>query len=428
MVKRVLLTFALVCSGIANLSFTLIGQSSWPQFRGPSGQGVFEADKLPVSWSEDEGVEWKLPIHGRGWSSPVAADGKIWLSTATEDGKNLSGLCVAADSGEVLWDEVLFTVAEPQFAHKFNSYASPTPVIDGDRVYITFGSEGTSCIDVETRKILWAREDIECNHFRGAGSSPIIHGDLLIMNFDGSDHQFVIALDKMNGKTVWQTKRSVDFQDLNEEGLPDRDGDWRKAFSTPHIAGFEERLVLLSIGSMGLYAYEPINGKEIWRVESRVGHSAGTRPTVTNGRIVYCTGFSKGELWCVKPGGQGVVSDSHVQWKMKRSVSNKPSLIYFENSIFMIHDGGVASCIDIESGKPVWQERVGGNYSASPLLNQGKIYFFSEEGKTTIINASRQFNIEAVNHLKDGFMASPAVVGSSLVLRTKSSLYRISGK
>ena len=420
--------FTLVCAGIANLSFTLIGQSSWPQFRGPSGQGIFEANKLPISWSEEEGVSWKTPIHGRAWSSPVAEAGKIWLSTASEDGKQLSGLCIDAETGSVLWDEILFTVDEPQFAHKFNSYASPTPVIDGKRVYITFGSEGTACIDVDSRKILWVREDIECNHFRGAGSSPIVHGDLLIMNFDGSDHQFVTALDKMTGQTAWHTKRSVDFQDLNEKGLPDRDGDWRKAFSTPHIATFRERPILLSIGSMGLYGYEPLSGKEIWRVESRVGHSAGTRPTVADGQIVYCTGFSKGELWCVKPGGQGVVSDSHVLWKMKRSVSNKPSLVYANDSIFMIHDGGVASCVDLVTGKPIWQERVGGNYSASPLLNQGKIYFFSEEGKTTIINASREFKIEAVNHLKDGFMASPAVIGSSLVLRTKSSLYRIVGK
>ncbi len=425
MVSRVRLTIALVCFGIASFSHIIFAQASWPQFRGPSGQGYSAADKLPDSWSETENVQWKVPIHGRGWSSPVVADQRVWLTTATEDGRQLSAICLDVVTGEMLFDSILFTVEEPQFAHKFNSYASPTPVLDGGKAYITFGSEGTACLDANTFEVLWRRTDIECNHFRGAGSSPIVFGGLLIMNFDGSDHQFVTALDKLTGRTVWHTKRSIDFQDLNEKGLPDRDGDWRKGFSTPHITNTGGRPALLSIGSMGLYAYEPLTGRELWRVESRVGHSASTRPTIAGDRIVYCTGFSKGELWCVNPGGVGNVSDSHVLWKLKRSVPNKPSLIYDSNTIFMIHDGGVASCVDIESGKPVWQERIGGNYSASPLLHRGTIYFFSEEGKTTLIDASREFAIKSVSHLDDGFMASPAVVDSSLILRSKTSVYRI---
>ena len=425
MLARLILILGLLYSGANGFISTLTAQSSWPQFRGPSGQGVSAAEKLPDSWSEEEKIRWKTPIHGRGWSSPVVHGGKIWVTTATEDGRRLSALSIAADTGEILFDEVLFEVEEPQFAHKFNTYASPTPIVEDGRVYITFGSEGTACLEADTNRLLWSREDIECNHFRGAGSSPILFGELLIMNFDGSDHQFVIALDKKTGRTVWQTKRSIDFQDLNEQGLPDRDGDWRKGFSTPHIAEFNGKPLLLSIGSMGLYGYEPLSGRELWRVESRVGHSASTRPTIAKDRIVYCTGFSKGELWCVRPGGSGNVSDTHVLWKLKRSVPNKPSLIYHDDSVYMIHDGGVASCVDLESGKPVWQERVGGNYSASPLFHDGKIYFFSEEGKTSIINASRDFEVLQTNQLDDGFMASPAVVGSSLILRTKTHLYRV---
>ncbi len=399
--------------------------TAWSQFRGPTGQGISAAESLPTEWGESHGVAWKTPIHGRAWSSPVVADGKIWLSTATEDGRELSALAIDLESGRVLYDQVLFRVAEPQFAHKFNSYASPTPVIDGDRVYVTFGSEGTACLDTRTHEVLWSRADIECNHFRGAGSSPIIFESLLIMNFDGSDHQFVLALDKTTGRTVWRTKRSVDFQDLDENGLPERDGDWRKGYSTPHVARFNGRDVLLSIGSMSLYGYDPMSGKERWRVESRVGHSASTRPTVTEDRIYYCTGFAKGELWCVEPGGDGVVTDSHVVWRTKRSVSNKPSVLFYEGAIFMIHDGGVASCVNAETGKTVWQERIGGNYSASPIRNGNHIYFFSEEGKGTVIEASREFKVISVNELEDGFMASPAVVGDSLILRSKSHLYRI---
>ncbi len=400
-------------------------RADWPQFRGPSGQGISDADALPLSWSEESNVAWKTAVHGKGWSSPVVAGDKIWLTTATEDGRRLSGICVNAESGAVLLDRILFRVDQPQFAHKFNSYASPTPATDGERVYLSFGAEGTACLDAETGELLWQRRDIRCNHFRGAGSSPILHNNLLIMNFDGSDRQFVIALDKYSGRTVWRTKRSIDFQDLNEHGQPDREGDWRKAFSTPHVAFFDGEPVLLSLGSKCLYGYEPSSGREKWRVESRIGHSGSTRPTVGKDRIFYCTGFAKGELWCVRPGGNGNVTDSHVLWKLKRSVSNKPSLILFENSVFMIHDGGVASCIDAATGRSIWQERIGGNYSASPLLHGRKIYFFSEEGKTTVAAASQNFEVLAVNQLDDGFMASPAVLENSLILRTKSHLYRI---
>jgi outer membrane protein assembly factor BamB len=414
---------------LASFSATIHGADrSWPQFRGPSGQGISLAEKLPISWSESEGVRWKTPVHGRGWSSPVVADGKVWLSTATEDGRLLSAICVSAESGEILHDKVLFKVSEPQFAHKFNSYASPTPVIAGKRVVVSFGSPGIACLDTETYSVLWERRDIECNHFRGAGSSPIVFGDLLILNFDGSDHQFVTALDLRSGKTVWHTQRSIDFQDLNEQGLPDRDGDWRKAFSTPHVAFIGETPLLLSIGSKALYGYEPLTGRELWRTESRVGHSASTRPTIAGDLIVYCTGFSKGELWCVRPGGRGDVTDTHVNWKLKRSVPNKPSLILHDGSIFMIHDGGVASCVDLATGQPVWQERVGGNYSASPILHEGRIYFFSEEGKATVIEAKREFQVLATNQLDDGFMASPAVVENALILRTKTNLYRVEAK
>ena len=168
-------------------------QLAWPQYRGPSGQGVSDVAGLPERWSEQEHVRWKTAIHGRGWSSPVVSKEGVWVTTATEDGRRLSALCLDPETGEVAYDKVLFEVAEPQFAHKFNSYASPTPVIDDGRVYVTFGSEGTACLDLRSKALVWAREDLECNHFRGAGSSPIIYRGLLIMNFDGSDHQYVIC-------------------------------------------------------------------------------------------------------------------------------------------------------------------------------------------------------------------------------------------
>ena len=398
---------------------------TWNQFRGPSGQGISTSESLPTHWSESQNIDWKTPIHDRGLSSPIIANEKAWVTTASETGHQLYVLSINLNTGAIMQDDQIFTVTDPQFAHKFNSYASPTPVTDGNFVFVTFGSPGTACLDATTGKILWKRTDIECNHFRGAGSSPILYNNLMIMNFDGSDHQFIIALDKRTGKTVWQTKRSIDYQDLGPDGKPEADGDWRKGFSTPHLAYFNNTPILLSIGSKALYGYEPLTGNELWRTESRMGHSASTRPTVADTMIFYCTGFSKGELWAIQPGGIGNVTDSHVKWTFKRSVPNKPSLVWFNNRLFMIHDGGVATCLDASTGQTIWQERIGGNYSASPLLSKDLIYFFSEEGKTTIIKARDKFEVIAVNELDSGFMASPAVVDNSLILRTKSHLLRI---
>ena len=397
----------------------------WHQFRGSSGQGISNAATLPLEWNDATNVTWQTAIHDKGWSSPVILKDRVWLTTASEDGHHLFVLAVDAENGAILLDQELFSVEEPQFAHKFNSYASPTPVLEGDRVYVTFGSPGTACLKASSGKILWQRRDIECNHFRGAGSSPIIHDDLVIMNYDGSDHQFIIALDKMTGETRWQTTRSIDFMDLGPDGEPEAGGDWRKAFSTPHVTIFEEKPVLLSVGSKALYAYEPQTGRELWRTESRIGHSASTRPTVANGMIYYCTGFSKGEIWAVQPGGRGNVTSSHVKWKFRRSVSNKPSLIYHNDHLFVIHDGGVASCIHAKTGKTLWQERIGGNYSASPLLWKDRLYLFSEEGKTSVVRASDTFEILTTNTMGSGFMASPAVIDSALILRSKTHLYRI---
>jgi outer membrane protein assembly factor BamB len=370
-------------------------------------------------------VIWKTAIHDRGWSSPVIYDRQVWLTTATPDGRKLYALCVDRETGRIIRDIRLFEVAQPQYAHPFNSYASPTPVIERGRVYVTFGSAGTACIDTKSFRVVWERRDIECNHFRGAGSSPIIFEDLLIMNFDGSDHQFVIALNKQTGKTVWQTKRSIDFQDLDANGKPAADGDYRKGFATPHVTMINGRWELISLGSKAAYSYNPVNGHELWRVEERAQHSASTRPVIGHGMIFYPTGFSSGQLLAVRIGGKGLITDSHVAWRVKRGVSNKPSILLIDDLIYVINDTGIASCIDAKSGEQIWQKRIGGEYSASPVYADGRIWFFSEEGKTSAIRPGRTFELLAENQLDEGFLASPAIAGQAFFLRTRTHLYRI---
>jgi outer membrane protein assembly factor BamB len=401
------------------------GEENWPQFRGPKGDGHSDAKGLPLTWSETENVKWKTPISGKAWSSPVIWGGQIWLTTAPEEGTRLSAICVDKETGKIVRDIKLFDVVLPQYVHPFNSYASPTPVIEEGRVYVTFGSPGTACIDTQTGKKLWERRDFKCNHFRGAGSSPILHGDLLIMNFDGSDHQFIVALNKKTGETVWETKRSVDFQDLGADGKPQAEGDFRKAFATPHVAKVDGKDILLSSGAKAHYAYDPLAGKELWRVEERGQHSAATRPVVGQGLIFIPTGFSKGQLLAVKPGGSGVVTDTHVAWRGKRSIPNKPSLLLVNELLFLVEDGGFASCLEAKTGKELWQERIGGAYSAAPVFVEGRIYAFSEEGKSVVFAAEREYKKLAESKLEDGFMASPAVSGKALFLRTKKALYRI---
>src|SRR5215467_12804238 len=297
----------------------LRGAENWPQFRGPDGTGHSDARGLPLRWSEKGNIVWKTAIHDRGWSSPVIYGKQIWLTSATKDGRELYVLCVDRDSGKILRDWKLFDVGQPQFVHPFNTPASPTPVIEEGRVFITFGAAGTACIDTKT------------------------------------------------GKTVWQTKRSIDFQDLDKNGKPADDGDLRKAFSTPHVERINGRWEMISLGAKAAYSYDPFTGRELWRVEERGQHSASTRPVVGLGMIFFPTGFPTGQLFAVRMGGEGLITDTHVAWKLKRGVSNKPSILLVDDLIYMIGDAGIASCVDAKTGVQVWQQRIGGEYSASPV-------------------------------------------------------------
>ena len=393
--------------------------SDWPQFRGPNGDGHADTNKVPVTWSETKNVKWKTAIHGRGWSSPVILGKQIWLTTATADAKQLFVLCIDADTGKILHDTKLFEVELPQFHHAFNSPASPTPVLEAGRVYVTFGSPGTAAIDTATGKVLWTRRDLECNHFRGAGSSPILFRDLLVMHFDGSDVQYVVALDKRTGRTVWKTPRSIDFQDLTREGKPQADGDFRKAFATPQIVVADGRPVLISLGSKAAYGYDPMTGRELWRIEERAQFSASTRPVAGNGLVFFPTGFNTGQIFAVRP------ATGEIVWKSARGAPNKPSLLLVGDLLFMVNDGGIATCLDARTGAEVWHARLPDNYSASPVAAGGRVYFFSEDGTATVIDAAREFRILARNTLDEGFMASPAIDGRALFLRTRTHLYRI---
>lgn len=406
----------------------------WPEFRGPRGDGS-TTSRPPLTWSETEHVKWKTALHGKGWSSPVIWGNQLWLTTASDDARELSVLCLDKDSGKILRDQKLFTVETPQFIHPFNSPASPTPAIEAGRVYVTFGSPGTACLDTQTGAVLWERRDFECNHYRGAGSSPILWQDLLFLNFDGSDHQFIVALDKRTGKTVWRKERSIDFKDLGPDGKPRAEGDFRKAFATCHVATIDGAPVLLSQGAKALYAYEPRTGEELWRVEEHNHHSGSTRPVVGHRLIYVPTGFSKGQTLAVRPGKRGEVLDANapapagsqlsLAWKSDRAAPKKPALTLVGDRLFGIEDTGIATCWNALTGEVIWSERVRGNFSASPVVAGDRLYCFNEAGKGYVLSTSGAFQQLAENTLAAGCLASPAVSGNALFVRTRTHLYRI---
>lgn len=404
------------------------GTAGWPDYRGLRHDGHSPASGLPERWSETENITWKTRIHGRGWSSPVVADGEIWLTSATEDGRELFVLAVEQGGGRIVHDELLFEIEEPQFAHEFNTYASPSPVIDGPRVFVTFGSPGTACIDRGSKEVVWRRTDLICDHFRGAGSSPLIHGDLLILTMDGADLQYLIALNKDTGATRWRTPRSTDFDDLDEEtGAPMADGDYRKSYATPIVIEVDGRPQLISPGAKAAFAYDPVTGEEIWTVRHE-NHSSASRTVYGHGLVFINTGYSRPVLLAVDPSGRGDVTETHVRWSLTQRVPKKPSPLLVGDHLFMLNDGGIASCVAARTGEVIWQERLGGEYSASLVHADGRIFGFSQEGKTVMFRPGPEFESAGENTLDGGFMSSPAIVDRALILRSKTHLYRVESR
>ncbi len=388
----------------------------WPEFRGPTADGHSQAKGLPLIWSEQEHVRWKTPIHGKGWSSPVVWGDQIWMTTAPVDGKAMYAVCVDAKSGEIVHDVKLWDVEKPAFCHTMNSYATPTPAIEEGRVYVHFGTHGTACLDTKTGAVLWKRLDLHCDHHRGAASSPVLFENLLIVNFDGFDVQFVIALDKQTGATVWQKPRDIEYES--------NDGDLKKAYSTPRVIEAGGKLQLINPSAGATVSYDPRTGEELWRVRSG-GMNAAARPLFAHGLIYATTAAGGWQLFGARPTGSGDVTASHVAWKQAKSIPTRSSPLVVDDLMYMVNDAGIFSCVEAKTGKSVWVQRVGGNYSASPLYADGRMYFFSEEGATPVLAPGREFKLLATNQLDEGFMASPAVAGKGLILRTRTHLYRI---
>ena len=405
---------------------TLHGQDQWLDFRGPDHNGLVE-NRLPEVWNEEQNVAWKTELHDHGISTPVIFDDRIILTASSEDGAKSYFLILDSKTGTVLHDELIFTSDEVEALGGFgiNTYATPSPVSDGKHVYLHYGTYGTACIDPKTAEELWLRRDINCLHFRGPASSPVLYKDLLILTMDGIDHQYVTALNKDTGKTVWKTGRTTDFKDLLE-GIPKKKGDERKGFNTPLIITVNGQDQLISVGAKSSFAYDPLTGMEIWHVEFP-NHSAAARPFFDGEKVYVSTGYGKADLLAIWPDGQGDVTETKVAWVYKKNVPRRASFLVIDKRLYMVDDGGVATCLNTENGEMIWREGLGGNHSASLLYANGLIYAFNEFGEGRLFKPSDTFEVVRENKLEVGMLASPAVVGDSLILRTRSHLYRIDG-
>ena len=384
----------------------------WPQFRGPEGQGLSKVTTAPLKWSESsENIKWKLPIEGLGWSSPVILGTQLWLTTATEGGKSLRAICVDASAGKILHNVEVFRVETPGPSHKKNSFASPTPVLDKDRVYVHFGSNGTACLSSDG-KILW-KQVLKYNPVHGCGSSPALVGDLLVISCDGVADPFLIALDRRTGSPRWKTPR-----DPSNEPK-------KFSFCTPLPIEVGKSLEVVSPYAGGVTSYDPASGRPIWTVKYPGGYSIVPRPVYGQGLVYLSTGFDRPTLLAIKVDGKGDVTDTHVVWKLEKGAPLDPSPLLVGDELYVVSDQGVASCVDARTGKLHWQERLGGAYSASPLYSAGKIYFQTEDGVTFVVKADRTYTPLAKNEIKGRTFASPAPIEGALFLRSDTQLYRI---
>lgn len=393
--------------------------SNWPDFRGATMNGYAEPGDYATDWSETRHVKWKTEIHDLGWSSPVVWGDQIWLTTATDDGTKMWAICAAKESGKILHDILLFENKEPQRKHGLNSYATPSPVIESGRVYVHFGTFGTACLETKTGKLFWKRTDLNCEHMQGPATSPMLYKNLLIIHVEGTDVQYVIALDKSNGKQVWKAERPPElYKDVKPV--------YRKDYATPIIVQVDGKDQLISPGAQLCIAYEPMTGKEIWRVIYK-HDSTVSRPLAGDGMVFLNTGWDPNgrELWGVRLGGSGDITESHVMWKDDDKAPGESSPILVDGRLYWIEDHGTLKCVEAKSGALLWKEKLSGKFGASPVYVNDRIYFCNKKGETTVIKPGPVFEKIAENKLDDEIWASPAFVDGSIIIRTRSFLYHI---
>ncbi len=393
----------------------------WQIFRGPAGDGSSTLKNLPVEWAIDKNVTWKTDLPGEGWSSPVVYKGVVYLTAAIAQSKtdetsayDLTVFGINLDNGEVRWKKTVFVQpADAPRRHQKNSHASPTPIVQDDQLYVHFGHQGTACLSL-TGEVIWKTVSIEYKPVHGNGGTPVIVDDTIVFSVDGAATAKVIALDLSNGEVRWTFDR--------ESNAP------RKfSFSTPALIEVDGKRQIVSPGSDVVHGLDAETGEMIWKVKYD-GYSVIPKPVFRDGLVYVCTSYNTPWIYCIDPTGKGDITETHVRWSHQKQVPHTPSIIITEGRIYMVSDRGIGSCLDAKTGEVIWQERVGGNYSASPLLANGLIYMQSEQGDATVIEAGPEYKIVAKNTFGQRTLASYGVTDGTLLIRTSESLYCVQKK
>ncbi len=393
-------------------------ETEWPQFRGPTGQGLSQAANVPVQWSATECVAWKVEVPGRGWSSPVLSKGRLYLTSAVPDAGGsditLHALCLDAADGRVLWDTEILRPDPSRVAamHRKNSPASGTPIVTGDRLFVHFGHMGTAALDL-AGKVLWRQTELDYPPTHGNGGSPILVGDALIFSADGQKDPFVAALDVATGAVRWKTARNSPAKK-------------QFSFSTPlaiEVGGVKQ---IISPGSGFVCAYDPADGRELWRVGYGEGYSVIPRPVFAHGLLFLGSGYDRAAFYAIKPAGAaGDATATNIAWSISKGAPHTPSAIVVGEEVYFVSDAGIATCADARTGEVRWSERLGGNFSASPIAVDGRVYFQNETGVGYVVKAGQTYELLATNDLGERSLASYAVADGTLFIRTEAHLWKI---
>ncbi len=411
---------------------------AWPQFRGPTGMGLAASDAVVTQLDDPKNLRWRTDLLGTGWSSPVFDGQRLWVTSATSilaspesaldrlandkfaDSKDfaqrieLFAIAIDSFSGEKLFEQSLAVLKNPGPIHSMNSFASPTPTVAGNRIVCHFGSYGTWCLDASTAKVLWSAK-MDLDESIGPASSPIITNDLVILTCDGIDQQYIAALDINDGKLAWKTQRPP---------FRATDPDFNKAYCTPLLIDRNGNQELVILGAQWIVGYDPSDGRELWRADYGNGFSNSSMPIFTHDLLIFSTGFAKADLTALKVSGHGQLSSDAFRWRTSRGVPEKPSLVFDRKQIYLISDDGILTAVSIESGSTVWQQRLGGTFSASPLLSGENIFLANHEGQVFVGKVGNRFKPICTLEIDEQIMASPIALGNDFFIRSKKALYR----
>lgn len=396
---------------------------NWPQFRGPTGQGESSEKNLPLKWSTTENIAWTAEIPGWGWSSPIVWADRIFLTYTTQDGISCHVMSIDRRAGKIVWDIEVFKQTLTRLQSK-NSYASPTPITDGTMVYAVFKEGGIAALSFEG-KVAWTNLDYPFYNQHGMGSSPALYKNLLILPYDTSaktgdlklgwqkpwDQGFVLALDKATGKEVWKTHRGLS----------------RIGHTMPRIIDVDGKPQIISDAGDKLEGFDPDTGKLIWWA-TNTGESVVPTPVLGDGLLFTESGWMDITIRAWRLGGTGDVTKTNLVWELKKGVPTIPSYAFHDHRLYTLKEDGILQCLEPTTGKLLWKKRMEGHYSASPVVADGRIYFLSEEGTTTVIDDGPELKILAENPLNEPCQASMAISDGKLFIRTRNHLYCLGSK